>query len=281
MSIKTSALEVKKLLLSAVLVSTFVTASQAGAIVDVEIGGGMWSTSEPTGTIEATGPIGTTKFDLVDQAALGSTDDNSYIWVVFDHPVPIIPNLRIEQTVLKSTGTKAITGGIPGLFTTSADVDSTLDLSHTDFILYWGVPFGTWLPFIDELDFGIGAKAFNGSLLMEESLAGTALVDQSFAGAMLPYGYGKLRVEPPLMLGLGFEAEVKYLSIDLGSVTSDFTEAIVKADWGFTAPIPVVDIKAGLEVGYRQMIINIDAPDLNTDVDFSGVFFGLYGKFGI
>ncbi len=277
MNNKTNSQVVKKLLAKVALVTTLASTSYAGAIIDVEVGGGMWSTNEPTGTLE----VSNVEFDLVKQAGLSSTSDNTYIWAVFDHAVPIVPNLRIEQVTLKSSGTKAITGGIDGLYTTSGAVDSELDLSNTDFILYWGVPFATWIPFMDEVDFGIGAKTFSGSLTMVESATGSTLVNEDLSGAFVPYAYGKLRVEPPLMLGVGLEAELKYLSVDVGSVTSDFSEVIVKADWGLTAPLPVIDIEAGFEVGYRMMSLDVDSSDLKTVVDFDGIFFGLYGKFGI
>ena len=258
----------KKLLTKVALASALISSAQAGAILDLEVGGGSWSTGAPTGTLETSG----VEFDLQEQANLGSSD-NTYMWLVIDHLIPVVPNIRIEQTTLKSTGTKTV--NIAGLI--NGNVDTELDMSHTDIIAYWGVPFGTWLPFIDELDFGLGAKSFGGSLTMTDTLGIATPVEQSFDNVPVPYGYGKLRIEPPLFMGIGLEAELKVLSLD--AVT--FNETIVKADWGFTAPLPAIDIKAGLEVGYRTMSLNVDASSLKTDIAYDGIFFGLYGKFGI
>ena len=258
----------KNLFTKIALTTALITTAQAGAILDLEIGGGSWSTNEPSGMVKTGG----VEVDLVQEAALTSTSDNMYAWAVIDHLIPIVPNIRIEQVTLKSSGTKESLS----ILNFNGTVDSTLDMSNTDFIAYWGVPFATWAPFIDELDFGLGVKAFNGSLLMDESLTGTT-VNESFSGAAVPYGYGKLRVEPPLIMGIGLEAELKYLSLD----ALVFNETIVKADWGFTAPLPIMDIEAGVEVGYRTMSLNVDASSLKTDIGFDGIFFGVYGKFGI
>ena len=259
----------KNLFTKIALTTALITTAQAGAILDLEIGGGSWSTNAPTGTLETSG----VQFDLQNEANLGSTSDNTYVWVVVDHLIPIVPNIRIEQTTLKSVGSKTV--NIAGLI--DGDIDTELDMTHTDYIAYWGVPFGTWLPFIDELDFGLGAKVFSGSLSMTDSLGIADPVEETFNNIPVPYGYGKLRVEPPLIMGIGLEAELKYLSLD----ALVFNETIVKADWGFTAPLPIMDIEAGVEVGYRTMSLNVDASSLKTDIGFDGIFFGVYGKFGI
>jgi len=263
----------KKLLAKVALVSVLASSSYAGAIIDLEVGGGVWSTGAPTGTFEADAGNGAVSFDLANQTNLTSTSDNTYLWAVLDHPIPIVPNIRIEQTTLKSVGTKTV--NITNLI--SGDIDTTLDLSSVDYIAYWGVPFATWLPFLDELDFGIGGKFFTGSLSMKDSSGVSDPYEQSFDGATLPYGYGKVRVEPPFMFGIGLEGELKYISYS----SSTFSEFMVKADWGMTAPIPAIDIEAGLEVGYRTISLDIDESELKTNVDFDGVFFGIYAKFGI
>lgn len=268
----------KKLIAKTALVSMLISSAQAGAIVDIEVGGGIWATGAPTGSMTAKGSV----IDFADTTDLGSAS-NSYIWAVIDHAIPVIPNIRVERTTLKSTGQKDSTFNIPNVITATGTLDTELDLTHTDFIAYWGLPFGTWLPFIDELDFGLGAKVFDGSIDMAVSASGIVL--DSYKESLpfaVPYGYAKLRIEPPLLFGIGFEGELKYLSLEAGSFKSNFTEYIVKADWGMMFPLPILDIKPGIEIGYRNMSLDIDAGSAGeADVGFSGIFFGLYGKFGI
>jgi outer membrane protein len=259
--------------LSSLAVCAFLaTTANAGAILDVEVGGGMFSTDAPTGTVNANGY----ELDAQDKMKLGSTSDNMYAWAVLDHGIPVIPNVRVEQVTLKSSGTNSSLSGGP----INGDVDSELDMSNTDLILYWGVPFATWAPFLDELDFGVGAKMFSGGLTMSNGTVADS-IDESFSGGVVPYGYAKLRVEPPFMFGVGLEGEVKYIAYDAGSVEASFSETIIKADWGYLFPIPALDIEPGVEVGYRNMSIDIDSSDMTTDVGFSGIFFGVYAKFGL
>lgn len=278
MNSKSNTLGLKGLVSTLAIVSGLASSVHAGAIMDIEIGGGLWSTATPEGKITTSGIA----VDLATQANLTQTTDNMYAWAVLDHAIPIVPNIRIEQVSLKSVGTTTL-ANIPaglGLDVTALNVNTTLDMSNADLIAYWGVPFATWLPFMDEVDFGLGVKMFNGSLVMQDNISATAAVDQSFNGAIVPYVYAKLRVEPPFILGIGLETELKYIE-STDAVKAKFSEIIVKADWGFEAPLPVLDIEAGLEIGYRAMSLNVDSSELKTDIGFNGIFFGIYGKFGI
>lgn len=254
----------KKILTGLAVATVLSTASFAESlIVDMSVGGGTISMDQPTAAFG-------------DSAAVQVTNtlnkpSQSYLWAQFDHAVPIIPNIRIEQTEMKYTGTASAGGTFNGfsLVTTAA---SEVDFTNQDIIAYWGVPFSTWIPMIDEADFGIGVKQFDGKL----SVVGA--VDETL-DFMLPYGYAKLHISPPFLFGLGFEAEIKTIS---GGGAS-FNETIIKADWSVEAPIPVIDLELGLEFGHRSTVITYDADagDAFLDFEFTGIFFGAFAKFGI
>ena len=262
----------KKILAKVALVSALVSSAQAGAVLDLEVGGGMWAAGTPSGSFTSDG----VQVDMVNQLNLGSPSGSTYGWAVVDHLIPVVPNIRVEQVSISSEGQKNI--NILGLI--DGNLDSELDLSNKDLILYWGLPFATWLPFIDELDFGLGLKAFDGGLLIEDTLGLADPVSEDFNFG-IPYGYGKLRIEPPLFMGVGLEGELKYFSVSSGSDSFTFTEYIVKADWGMMFPLPIIDIKPGVELGYRDMSIDVDSSDAKADLGFSGLFFGVYAKFGL
>lgn len=254
----------KKILTSLAVVSALSTASFAeSVIVDLSVGGGSVSTSAPT-------------VAFGDSEALKVTNtlnepSQSYMWAQFDHAIPVVPNLRIEQNTLDYTGTASSTGTFNGYTVTGTEA-STVDLSNQDYILYWGVPFSTWIPMIDEADFGLGVKQFDGKITVNGAV--DEIVD-----FMIPYGYAKLHVSPPFMFGIGIEAEIKAIS---GGGAS-FNESIFKLDWSAEAPIPVIDLEIGVEAGYRSTTITYDADggDAFLDLEFTGVFFGVFAKFGI
>lgn len=254
----------KKLLTGMAFASALTTAAFAeSAIVDLSVGAGSMSADTPT---VAFGDASTTAVSI----ALDKPSQN-YMWAQFDHFLPIVPNIRIEQNTLAYEGTASTTGTFNG-FSVTLNTPSTVDLTNQDIIAYWGVPFSTWLPMIDEADFGIGVKQFDGKLTIQ----GAADETVDF---MLPYGYAKLHISPPFMFGIGLEAEFKIIS---GGGAS-FNESIYKLDWGVEAPIPVIDLEVGVEAGYRSTTIEYDADgnDAFLDLQFTGIFFGVYGKFGI
>ena len=254
----------KKILISLVAASALSTAAFAeSVVVDLSVGAGSISMDKPTFAI---GDAETSKVTM----ALDEPSQ-SYTWAQFDHAIPVVPNIRIEQSELKYLGTASAAGTFNGISISTSDA-ATVDLSNQDIIAYWGVPFSTWLPMIDEADFGIGVKEFDGKI----TIAGAT--DET-VDAMIPYGYAKLHITPPFLGGLGFEAELKVIS---GGGAS-FNETIFKADWSVEAPIPVIDLAIGLEAGYRSTTFTYDADgsDAFIDLEFTGVFFGAFAKFGI
>ena len=181
--------------------------------------------------------------------------------VFFEHPVPVLPNFKIKQTNLDMSGS----GSLNVTFLDQSfneDVDSTMDLSHTDFTMYWGLPLP--IPFVD-IDFGLTARKFDGVVeaVSKDDPDTRASEDLD---ATLPMGYGAINVTTPF--GLYASADINYISLD-GNKLSDVSYAI-----GYDLPIPVVDL--GIEGGYRSMNLKTDEDsiDLETDVDVSGAFVG-------
>jgi outer membrane protein len=253
----------KKILSTLAVATALTTSASAGAIVDLTVGGGSMVSDTPTAKF-GDSEITAVTMNMADDA-------QTYAWAQFDHAIPIVPNLRIEMNSLSYSGTANLTGTFNGVSITTGTAGS-VDFTNQDYIAYWGVPFSTWIPMIDEADFGIGAKIFEGSL----KITGAADEALSFP---IPYGYAKLHVSPPFLFGLGFEAEVKMLSGD----GFTFNESIFKADWLIEAPIPVIDLSIGLEAGYRSTVINYaaDGSAAFLDFEFSGIFFGAVASFGI
>lgn len=255
----------KKLLSTLVVASALTTASFADSmVVDLTVGAGQLDFDQPTVRF---GDSSTATFAL----ALDKPKQN-YQWAQFSHLAPIIPNVRVEMVDMVFEGTATTSGTLNGI-NVAVNSATKLDLTHQDIIAYWGIPFSTWIPMIDAADFGIGVKQFDGSLTV------TGVTTETL-DAMLPYGYARLHITPPLLGGIGFEAEIKTLSLDS---TISFTENIYKIDWRFEAPIPVIDLAIGVEGGMRQMSFqaDVDGSSAFADVEFESVFFGVFAYFGI
>ena len=254
----------KKLLSTLAVATALTTGAQAGAIVDLKAGFNYHLGVTPTGAMDA--------YDIPGTLGVDSTGQTS-MYLEFDHLIPIVPNVKYEQNTLSYSGT-ATQSIVIGGQTFTANAASTFSWDNQDVILYWGVPFSTWIPMIDAADFGFGVKL--GDMVMGiEGVSTTAFP----IGAI--YGYGRLHVSPPMLFGLGFELEAKAISGTAEGVTMSYGEYNFKADWMIEAPIPVIDLELGVELGYRTISYEISAGGVAFDLGFSGVYLGVVGKFGI
>lgn len=196
------------------------------------------------------------------------SDNGTQLSVFFEHPVPLIPSLKLKSTDLKLDGKGTLGNGfnfagkpIPG----STELASKIDLSHTDATLYWGLPIP--LPKIN-VDFGITARMFDG----EASVAGGSFNESVDLDLTLPMLYGAARVGS--FFGVYAEADVNWIGFGDNKLT-DMSAVI-----GYELPIPIITV--GLEVGYRALSLETDRKDVDVDADFEtdGLFYGLSASFG-
>ncbi len=188
------------------------------------------------------------------------------ISLFFEHPVPVLPNLKIRRTNVKTEGN----GLYSGTFlqqTYNEKLDSTLDLSHTDFTLYWGLPLP--VPMLD-INFGLTARNFDGKASAKGQTTNIE-VNENIKGT-LPMLYAGVKVTTPV--DLYAKAEVNYIGFKKNSLVD------YEATLGYTFPIPVVDL--GVELGYRalQMKTDKDTVKVATDAKLSGAYFGISAAFG-
>jgi outer membrane protein len=252
---------------TAIIMTT--TGLQAFAGINVGIGGGLYESNAPTGVYSD----GINELNLTDTLGLEG-NSNSYGWAYFEHPIPFIPNIRVELNEDSYNNDILLQKTFLGK-TFSNNVNADLDLSSNDLILYWGVPMtgllSTVTPLIDyDLDFGIGIKQYNGGISINDELGGVSV--EEALDAVMPYGYLRARVEG---FGVGVEAQVKYTSY----LTNSYSDYLVKVD--YTIPvIPLLDL--GVEAGYKQMNLEVDLTDnvpVKTNLETSGFFVGAFLKF--
>ena len=222
----------KTLIGGAVLASTL-----SADFIRAEIGVGVWSHT-PNGEINT--------------VAVKTSDDKTeaYLWALVKHPVPIIPNLKVEY----SNATASTIAG-----------DTTF--KQYDIIPYFNLLDNTfWTTF----DVGIDFK------LLDISMEATnlALISPSIEtdSIVLPLAYVRSRFQLPFT-GLGGEADVKYLAYS----DTVIYDAKIKVDYTFTS-FPVFE--PGIEVGYRvQKIETSELLSMKMAVDFEGVYVGMMLRF--
>ncbi len=220
-------------------------------------GMGIWS-AEPSGDAQYEGDA----FNLKRDAGL-SSENSLYMWAYLNHPVPVIPNLRLERSSLSFDGSAKQTIAF-GDETFGVDADTTLDLTQTDVLLYWGFP----LPLVS-IDFGLGAKLFDGELAMS-SVGQSEKTDLDF---VLPVGYLAVAVPIP-GTGVTLEADTKMIRYS----GSSFSDSRLTVSW---VPLSLI-VDLAIEAGYRTQKIDIDGlsgVDADADVTVGGLFMGAALRF--
>ena len=246
----------KKLTLLAALVATTVPLAHADTVLGVYAGFGSWDSTFD-------GDAGEPSITLKD---LGVKDHkNKYYYIALEHPIPVLPNVRLEHTDITSKQTAKITQTftVDGTtFTKDSQVSSEFDLTHTDATLYYEI-LDNWI----NLDIGLTARKFDGFVYAKSTTPAKEKkvnVDQT-----LPMLYGKVQFDLPFS-GLSAGVEGNYVSYQ-GDKVTDYS---AKVSYLFDS---VLDV--GVEAGYRKFSLTVDDDDLQAKVNLKGPYVAAIAHF--
>lgn len=232
-------------------------------VIKVELGAGAWaqaSSGELSYTDAGIKATDTSKEDSQTQA---------YLWVLLKHPVPVLPNLRLEYANLNNNG--LATGSFKN-FTAPTNSKTTLSVTEFDIIPYYNILDNTaWIT----LDLGLDLKVSDIKYDADAVVVDSVTTDYSnSATVVIPLIYLRARVEIP-KTDIGLESDIKYVAYSGNTVY----DARVKIDYTFDIKSP---IKPAIELGYRVQKIKLEddsAGDGKVDLDFAGVYAGLMLRF--
>jgi len=250
-----------KKILSAFLVTASMATLSSADTVRLEMGAGVW---EQTPTGYAARIDGSGVLNLVGTYTSSETESNeAYAWLLIKHPIPIIPNVRVEYVSITDDGlTKGYVNGvlIPGSASTKIDV------KEYDVIPYYNLLDNT---FWTTIDLGIDAK-----VVESKATVSPAVGFPGYSGTdttVIPLVYLRARVEVP-STGLGLESDIKYITYD-GSTMYDIR---AKVDYTFDFDV----IEPGIELGYRtQKLIIDDGIKTDVNLEYSGFYAGVMLRF--
>lgn len=247
----------KKLTLAATLAFLSVPAVHADTVLGIYAGAGTWNA-------DYSGAAGNPSVTLKD---LGMKDSsNNYYYIALEHPIPLIPNILIEQTDISSAQRALVDKSftIAGtIFDGNDTIASDFDFSHTDATLYYEI-LDNWV----NLDIGITARKFDGYARANSIISPSDRVNVKL-DQTLPMIYSKVQFDLPFT-GFSAGGDLKYISFD-GDKISDFS---VKLSYLFDS---VIDL--GVEAGYRQMSLEVDDNGLKTDADVKGPYAAVIAHF--
>ena len=240
--------------------AALLTTTASADFARVEMGVGAWQQT-PGGTIT----YADTGVGFEDRSQENSQSE-IYAWMLIKHPIPIIPNLRLEYVNVLNEGTYNVLSGTPvGGIPTGAL--SELEITQFDIVPYYNILDNTgWIT----LDLGLDIKVMD----ISYSANGVDIIEAlnvDVASVVIPLGYVRARVQIPAT-NLGFEADVKYITYDSNTVS----DIRVKVDYTLDF-IPVV--QPAIEIGYRIQTFDIENDGLKIDTEYKGVYAGLMVRF--
>ena len=205
----------------------------------------------PDGYASYTLPLGYsgTSADLVNTLGFSETQD-VFLKLYIEHPLPILPNVKLAYTALSHGGNSDVTlfswGDIVNF---TGEVDSSLSLDMTDATLYYEIS-DNWV----SLDLGLTLRYLSGNMAVNHE----ALSFSTF----VPLLYAKTRFDFPLTdISLQLEAN----AVSYADITSYDYELSAR----YTLAMGI-----GLEAGYKAF--HLDSNDLldgfDANMDFSGPY---------
>ena len=239
-------------LLSAACLIALTPMTQADTVLGLYAGVGQWNA-------DYTGEAGTRAVSL-DELNIGD-ESNNYYYLAIEHPVPLLPNIKLQRTAVTSEETATLNTTFTldnETFTVGEDVTTDLDLTHIDTVFYYEI-LDNWV----NLDLGLTLRSFDGEATVTASDGDFETVDLD---ELIPLGYVKAQFDLPFT-GWSIAADANAIAFDGDSFTDITAKIAYAADI-----MPLLDI--GLEVGYRRMALELDRGnnDLNADVTIEGPF---------
>lgn len=178
------------------------------------------------------------------------SDTNANLSAYLEHPVPLLPNVRLNYTRIEQSGSGEVSTQFDLV---SGDVDSDLDLSQFDVTLYYEV-LDNWA----NLDLGVTARNLDGELIVREQ-ATSGRVSKTEVDGVIPMGYLAARFDLPFT-GVSVGGEANLISFDGDSIY----------DYNAYGQYELSLLQ--LRAGYRQISIDYEDNDDRLDIDLGGPF---------
>lgn len=250
-------LNMKKLLSLSLLLGLSAT-SQADLLFGIYGGVGAWNASVDGELGVGDQPITTDELDL-------GGETNNVFYLAVEHPLPFIPNVRVQHTGINSKGSARLEREFTledQTFSAGLDTQTEVDFTHTDLSLYFEI-----LDNYVSLDVGLTARLLDGFARVEgadpdnDANNISETVDLNIG---LPMLYGRAQFDLPFT-GWFAGGTINYISL------ADNTLSDIEARVGYFSSGLGLDF--GFEAGYRTISLVADeAGDLFADVSIDGPY---------
>ena len=249
----------KRVLLATTIATGLTTlpTTASADFIGVTVGGYSWQ-QEYSGSVQS----GLTSIDLEDQLALDD-DNGNVVYVAFEHPIPGIPNVRLQHTEMEISETSTLTTNIDfngTSYTATTTLDTQSDFSHTDLTGYYEI-LDNWI----SVDIGLTMRYVDGDIQLTD-VATSSTSSESFE-AVLPMLYVATKFELPLT-GFYLAAEANGTSIGDADLIDYRVSAGYESSLGF-----------GAELGIRSFDLDYEDGSERADFEVEGAYVGVFYHF--
>ena len=245
----------KKAIIAASLAAVLCSSAQADTLLGLYIGGQVWAN-------QAEGSFGE---GSVDQAVFNFNDENQRnYFIALEHPIPLIPNIKIASTTLDTVGDTTIKSSFTfegEVYNADSNLATVFNTSYVDYTFYYEVFDNDLLTF----DFGITARELDSDIKVTDQ--GSAQNSTLSGSGIIPLLYANVIVGLPFT-GFNVFAEANFLSYNDNTVY-DYQAGVSYSVLNNLA------IDLDVTLGYRSVNLELDDIDnLYSDLTFDGVFAG-------
>ena len=184
-----------------------------------------------------------------------STDSTFNFTAFFEHPIPALPNVRVNYTSINQSGNGTVSNGFGGVVGVERPVRSEMELDQLDLTAYYS-PLNNWV----KLDLGLTLRNLDGEVDVRDRLI-PANSERVTVRGTLPMLYGAARVSIPTT-DLAVGGEINYISFDGDSIS----------DYNLYAQYDVLGL-VRLRAGYRELSVDFEDGNDKLDLTLKGPFF--------
>lgn len=242
---------------SLILIAVGLSCPASADFVGLNIGANRW-TPDISGSFSSSNSS-----SIALENDLGFKDHTSTsLSISFEHPLPVIPNIRYQGYDLNASSNSTLNSDLNfnnQNYTNGSTISSTLDLSHNDVALYYEV-LDNWI----NIDLGLDFKIFDGKVSINDATNSSTIdVEET-----IPMLYLAARFDLPFT---GFYVGANIQQISIGDNSSEDSTLMI----GYESKVGL-----GIEGGIKTFSLELeDAGDLNTNLEYDGLFFNGYYHF--
>jgi len=195
---------------------------------------------------------------------------NPYLWVKFIHPLPILPNIKLQYTRYHSTGHSNYIAGNVKIFNdvtipkALTNANTKLDIDSYDITLFY-----EFNSVIADIEMGFGVDIWKGKTEIYDNITNSEIVNENFS-VVLPYVYG--HIETMQIFGFSGIGNIKFAKVGENH-HYDYLGAI-KYTIDVSGPI-----NPFIKLGYRyKEVYGVDGNN-KTKLKYKGAFLEIGAKF--